>query len=693
MATFLKEALSIFWGNYIFSVMFYAALILITLLERDFKKRAAFLWYSVIVLVGLLNPLTCYLAIKIWGEDYAYYCRQFSLLPVMLVGGYASILCFGKLKKNVKFVAVIIVVSVIVLAGNNIYCEDWYTKAENKLKVPAEMVEISDWIVAQKEQPIVLASKDFESYISQYMPSIECANSRWFPEYESRKLVNGEIKDFDRLIQIANSKFADYIIINKDVYSIQELKEKGYQCEFSTENYSVYKVLGEPGFRCIKNDEGLVEVKYYVDETGEICENSRGYAIERYAYNDRYQIEEVTYFDVNNTNITTTNGYSHTKLTYNEKNEVESVMYYDLTGNNTLSDMGAYGVRYEYDDLGRIIKSTYIDDKGNPMSCIRGYFAVQVIYEAETSNSESIYLDADDNELQFDSRWQDKKTCGYSDDSWILSNYKDASGNQGLFYTLSNPISNKLIVIDSGWEENADQVRKVIKDLGGHVDAWFITHFDNDHVDAFNKIYEDLDGISIDKIYISNLDYEYYLETLREWDTPYSYEKFRELTGWDGSEQSIVTNGTTIEALSRGQELDVCGFNIKVFNCYDQTYLEASGGADLPNTSSLVFKISGMKDSILICGDCRSDDMSHLLIEEWGEELDSEYVQLGHHGNNSFNNEFYDAVAPDVALFDAPDWLMDGDQYTAKGLKEFFVDNNVECFDFTSSVKHIFWFE
>ena len=75
----------------------------------------------------------------------------------------------------------------------------------------------------------------------------------------------------------------------------------------------------------------------------------------------------------------------------------------------------------------------------------------------------------------------------------------------------------------------------------------------------------------------------------------------------------------------------------------------------------------------------------YLMNTYTGEELHAEYVQLGHHGNNSFPTYFYDYVNPEIALFDSPEWLMTGENYTAKDLKQYFLDKNITCYDYVTA--------
>lgn len=47
---------------------------------------------------------------------------------------------------------------------------------------------------------------------------------------------------------------------------------------------------------------------------------------------------------------------------------------------------------------------------------------------------------------------------------YLITQYADATGVQGTFYTISN--NDTLIIIDGGWAGNADAVRKVIAKIG-----------------------------------------------------------------------------------------------------------------------------------------------------------------------------------------------------------------------------------
>ena len=75
-----------------------------------------------------------------------------------------------------------------------------------------------------------------------------------------------------------------------------------------------------------------------------------------------------------------------------------------------------------------------------------------------------------------------KDATGYIPDlsrEYLVTQYPDATGVQGTFYTITN--DDTLIIIDGGWADNESAVREVIAEHGNKVDAWIISHPHKDH--------------------------------------------------------------------------------------------------------------------------------------------------------------------------------------------------------------------
>ncbi|MCR5467562.1 MAG: MBL fold metallo-hydrolase [Lachnospiraceae bacterium] len=235
-------------------------------------------------------------------------------------------------------------------------------------------------------------------------------------------------------------------------------------------------------------------------------------------------------------------------------------------------------------------------------------------------------------------------------DVWLITQYGDYYGNQQMCYVIQN-IEGYTILVDGGMPEYEESVRYVLKMLGNDVDAWILTHPHDDHISVFNAIYKNPDGIKIGEIYTVDMaDPELIMEEA-SWDSVDAYNDFLSL----GIED--------INYVHKGDVLDFDGLTFTVLNAYDEYVDELSD--DLLNDGSMMFKIENKEQSMLFCSDV-GKKMSEYLLEEYGDFLKSDYLQMGHHGNGGLKADFYRTVAPSVALFDAPYsvWTNQLDRYT-----------------------------
>ena len=99
-----------------------------------------------------------------------------------------------------------------------------------------------------------------------------------------------------------------------------------------------------------------------------------------------------------------------------------------------------------------------------------------------------------------------------------LTQFSPTTGRQMMGYGIKT-INGKIIIIDGGTQDDAEQLEKYIIDNGGEVYAWFITHPHIDHAGAFEIISQN-DEIKIDNIYMSITDKDWYIsnEPSREVD-------------------------------------------------------------------------------------------------------------------------------------------------------------------------------
>ena len=257
---------------------------------------------------------------------------------------------------------------------------------------------------------------------------------------------------------------------------------------------------------------------------------------------------------------------------------------------------------------------------------------------------------------------------------YLITQYPDATGQHGCFYTIENDLY--FLIFDGGWAGNADAVRDVIAAHDNHVDAWIISHPHQDHAGAFNEIAADPRAITIDRIYDNGFDYDFVEASGEPYDDLTVMETFHALT----KDSDHVTH------LKRGDSLTVCGLTFDVYNAFDDSVLANVGGEkDYQNNASLLLRITNRRDSILFCSDIKYDMNDFLSASLTPEMLSSTYVQLGHHGNWSFDEDFYAKTGADIFFLDAPSNISDNPDFPASTLKTDLLAQNKTVLDYSTA--------
>ena len=224
--------------------------------------------------------------------------------------------------------------------------------------------------------------------------------------------------------------------------------------------------------------------------------------------------------------------------------------------------------------------------------------------------------------------------------SWKVTQYgQDADRGQSMFYTIKGS-NGKFIVVDGGWAGDQYRVRNVINQNGGRVDIWIITHPHPDHAGAFNRIMASPQGIRIRWVFAPKIDSGRYSKYKKPWDDYPTYQRF----------MSIIAGKKKIRWLKAGESLDYYGLHMDIFNSYSSSIGKTT--RDICNGSSLVFKISGSRTSMLFTGDIPAKTGTR-LIRSYGKKIRATYLQAPHHGNNMGRKSFFKYIRAKAVFIDA----------------------------------------
>lgn len=222
---------------------------------------------------------------------------------------------------------------------------------------------------------------------------------------------------------------------------------------------------------------------------------------------------------------------------------------------------------------------------------------------------------------------------------WQLPSQIDSIGNSYVVQTANG----KVIVMDGGFEAEKDYLRGFIDALGGKVDAWIISHPHDDHITAIIALLENPKGLKIDKIYHSRFP-----DVLIDAES----EKTAEITR---KFYSLLDNATDIEVVDChcGDEFEIDGVNFKILSEKNPEMANRNPY----NNSSMAYKMWDSKKSFIFLGDLGVEGGQKLLDSEYAKDLECDYLQMAHHGQNGCDKKFYQTVKFRACLWPSPKWV------------------------------------
>ena len=206
------------------------------------------------------------------------------------------------------------------------------------------------------------------------------------------------------------------------------------------------------------------------------------------------------------------------------------------------------------------------------------------------------------------------------------------------------------LMVDGGFPSETPYLYEYIKGLGGHINAWFITHFHDDHMGALWTMLREHPDITVDEIYWHLPSDEFIIGHAPKQDFWTSEEM---LTGLRGV---MAERGIPEVVVETGDVYTFDGGNatVRILHTPDETLVR-----NPINDSSIVFRFEADGKRILFLGDLGPEGGDQLLSDVDHDELKADFVQMAHHGQGCVKKDCYEVIHPTYCLWPTPSWLWD----------------------------------
>lgn len=210
---------------------------------------------------------------------------------------------------------------------------------------------------------------------------------------------------------------------------------------------------------------------------------------------------------------------------------------------------------------------------------------------------------------------------------------------------------NKTIVVDGG-EANADHYNDIRDDFMNVVryatgeqtptiDAWFVSHCHRDHVGVFNELMNDSDpDLIVKNVYYNFPSREYIRSDTSDMST---YNNF----------MSALEKCENVVTVQQGDKIQVGSVSFEVMLTPDESIT-----SNRINESSVVYRATIAQQTVLFLGDLGKTGGLR-LNNAYRNKLQSDVVQMAHHGSNGISDGIYRFIEPKVCLWPDVAFLWD----------------------------------
>ncbi len=208
--------------------------------------------------------------------------------------------------------------------------------------------------------------------------------------------------------------------------------------------------------------------------------------------------------------------------------------------------------------------------------------------------------------------------------------------------------NDQAIVVDGGRPADMPLLKEYVGNR--RIAAWILTHAHGDHITGFMSEMEKNGGADWD---IGTIYYNF---------PPYSLIDNHNVPDYNymvAELNECLPRFSKIEPLFRDKaHITVQGECVQIDECRIDFLFSYHEGltVNLMNDSSLVFKLTAPRKSVLFLGDLGPQG-GDILYRESRDLLKADIVQMAHHGHMNVGMEVYAAVGAEACLWCAPDWL------------------------------------
>lgn len=251
LAEICQEILQIYReyvGSGMMGALFLSAVFYLLFGEKEPAQKLVLGIVPLVVAALFACPLFAWVIYQ-WLDSEIYY-RFLWLIPVTMVIAYAGVKLILRVQGVRRLIAMLGVCGVIIVCGDYVYDNPYFTVAENPYHVPATVAAICDEIQVEGREVRAVFPMDMVQYVRQYTPYVclaygrEMIVDRWNFQsevYDAYELGWPDgVVDAESLARACRKYAVHYIIWDSNRTMEGDLEEWGFALKKQIDGYTIY---------------------------------------------------------------------------------------------------------------------------------------------------------------------------------------------------------------------------------------------------------------------------------------------------------------------------------------------------------------------------------------------------------------------------------------------------------------------
>lgn len=239
-------------GNGLAIALYIVATVYLWRKEKDVANRTVLLYSSICVLILFFLPFFAIIIFNLMGKE-GYY-RILWLIPMTIVIAYAFVRLLWSISKlKWKIVCCALASIVIVLSGDYVYDNPYFSAAQNRFHVPQTVKDVCDAIIIEGREVRAVVPSEMLPYVRQYTANVCMPYGRdvvvetWKENNPLHDAMEQLPVDCEEVADLAAQQSCHYIILHEMKEREGSFEGSGYTYQKTVDGYEIY----------LKDDAGL----------------------------------------------------------------------------------------------------------------------------------------------------------------------------------------------------------------------------------------------------------------------------------------------------------------------------------------------------------------------------------------------------------------------------------------------------